>query len=57
MGGQGIEGAYIGLGSERWNIQSAFYPFQNKHQIHQHLESVKMCAFKKSKYRESHEIG
>ena len=26
---------------------NTFYPFQNKHQIHQHLESVrKLCAFK-----------
>ena len=36
---------------------NTFSPFQNKHQIHWHLQSVKvLCAFKKSKYSESHEI-
>ena len=31
---------------------NTFYPFQNKHQIHRHLQNVKMllCAFKKSKF-------
>ena len=30
---------------------NTFYPFQNKHQIHRHLQSFKMmCAFKKSKF-------
>ena len=29
---------------------NTFYPFQNKHQIHQHLQSVKMvCAYEKIK--------
>ena len=37
---------------------NTFYPFQNKHQIQQHLQSVKMlCAFQKTKYSESHEMG
>ena len=37
---------------------NTFYPFQNKHQTHQHLQSVKMlCAFNKSRYSESHEMG
>ena len=25
---------------------NTFYPFQNKHQIHRHIQSVKVCAFK-----------
>ena len=37
--------------SERWDICSrhpaVFYPFQNKHQIHRHIQILNMCAFKK----------
>jgi len=30
---------------------NANYPFQNKHQVYQYLQSVRMlCAFKKSKF-------
>ena len=37
---------------------NTFYPFQNKHQIHQHLQSVNMsCPVKKSKYCGSHKMG
>ena len=44
------------------NIESSsyntFYPFQNEHPIHQHLQSVKMlCAYEKSKYSETHKMG
>ena len=32
---------------------NTFYPFQNKQQIHRHLQSVRiLCAFKKSKFSE-----
>ena len=37
---------------------NTFYPFQNKHQIHQNPQSVKMLyAYEKSKHSESHEMG
>ena len=37
---------------------SYYNTFENKYQIHYHLQSVKMlCAFKKSKFSECHEIG
>ena len=38
--------------------QNTFYPFQNKHQNHQHLQSFRMlCALKKSKHSKSNEMG
>ena len=41
-----------------WASNITFYPFQNKHQIHQQLQNIKMLGtLKKSKYSESHEMG
>ena len=41
---------------ERSNYNT-FFPFQNNHQIHWHLQSGKMlCAYEKSKQSESREM-
>ena len=36
---------------------NTFYPFQNKHQIHRHIQSAKMLwVYEKTKHCDSHEM-
>ena len=57
-----VEKYFYFWNAERWNIECSSYntfnPFQNKHQIHRHIQSVRCCELmKKSKQSESHEMG